>query len=100
MDVQERVARIVGQLLVEIEIFLIGYFARRTSPQRLLRVDDLLANGDWEGYIIRVLLDDAFQRIVAQELFGILFDVDHDISAARGFFGSFNSVGIAAVAGP
>ncbi len=100
MNVQKGFAGVVGQLLVKIEIFLLGDFAWGTPPQGLLRIDYLVAHIDRECHIVRVLLDDSFQAVIVQEFLGIFFDVDHHICTAIGFVGKFDSVRIAAVTGP
>ena len=84
VEVPERLLLgVVGQVLVELGVLLLGHLALGLDPDRLLVVDDLAAHPDRVRDEARVPPDDLLDPPVVGEVLGVLLEVQDDLGAAR-----------------
>ena len=110
--VAHRVERAVERLVV-----LVLQCRRGFRPQRLHIIDDvvlggvhhlllvaapflLLAEGDGHGHELAVLLEQALELVLVEELLAVVVDVEDDVGAVLGALGVVDLVGRRAVAAP
>ena len=91
---------VMGEVLVELLIFLLLHLVLRTGPNGLHRVDPLAVQFQREGHEVGVPLDDAFQVAGLREFLGFVLEAEGDLSARGGVRSRLERVAIATLAGP